>query len=92
MSSTTAYLSNHDGYAFFQYLDKTIMFLIGKSILKYRRIKEWDDGYLVVDEETKDHQVRESYIDMKPILENLYIDDEKFLASIEKVEVKNDDE
>ncbi len=55
MSSDTAYLSAENGYAFFQYLDQTIMFLIGTSIQKFVRVKEWDDGYIVVDEVGRDH-------------------------------------
>ena len=31
----------------------------------------------------------EEYIDLVPILRNLYIDPEKFLENIEKVEVRN---
>ena len=91
MSSDTAYLSADNGYAFFQYLDQTIMFLIGKSIQKFIRVKEWDDGYIVVDEETKDHHQRESCIDLRPILDNLYMNGDDFLKPIKKVEVKQDD-
>ena len=91
MSSDTAYLSAENGYAFFQYLDQTIMFLIGTSIQKFVRVKEWDDGYIVVDEETKDQHQRESYIDLRPILGNLYMNGDDFLKPIKKVEVKQDD-
>ena len=67
------------------------MFLIGKSIQKFIRVKEWDDGYIVVDEETKDHHQRESCIDLRPILDNLYMNGDDFLKPIKKVEVKQDD-
>ncbi|MEE1276801.1 MAG: hypothetical protein UHC59_07395 [Fibrobacteraceae bacterium] len=54
-------------------------------------MKEWDNGYLVVDavySQNKDKLV-EDYIDLIPILEDLYIDPEHFLQPIKSVEVDN---
>ncbi|MBR4008549.1 hypothetical protein [Fibrobacter sp.] len=54
-------------------------------------MKEWDNGYLVVDavySQNKDKLV-EDYIDLVPILEDLYIDPKIFLQPITSVEVDN---
>jgi hypothetical protein len=54
-------------------------------------VKEWDNGYLVVDavySQNKDKLV-EDYIDLVPILEDLYIDPKIFLQPITSVEVDN---
>jgi hypothetical protein len=54
-------------------------------------VKEWDNGYLVVDavySQNKDKLV-EDYIDLIPILKDLYIDPEHFLQPIKSVEVDN---
>ena len=48
----------------------------------------WDDGYLVVMAKYKhDPEPEEEYIDIKPILEGLYIDPVAFLKPIENVRI-----
>ncbi len=63
---------------------------MGPRSLQYiDKIKEWDNGYLVVDAKY-DHSTElvEDYIDLIPILENLYINPKVFLTSIKNVEVR----
>ncbi len=43
-----AYLSNKDGFTIFQYQKYIIRFKTPYSLEKYMKIKEWDNGYLVV--------------------------------------------
>lgn len=83
----TAYLSNYDEYTTFTYQDRIITFLTGKRLRRYLKVKEWKNGYLVVECENKDLSVEEDYIDLLPILSNLYIDPDTFLKDIEEVQL-----
>lgn len=81
-------LSNANGYTIFQFNNYIIRFLAPYSLEKYTEIKEWDKGYLVVMAKYKHNQnSEEEYIDLVPILKNLYIDAEHFLTPIKKVRV-----
>ncbi len=85
----TAYLSNKGRYISFSWKNRIIRFMGPKSLQHIDKIKEWDNGYLVV-EAKYDHSVEpiEDYIDLIPILENLYIDSNTFLKPIKNVEVR----
>lgn len=55
-------------------------------------MKAWDHGYLVVDAKYRHlPDAEEEYIDLVPILENLYFDVDSFLAPIERVEIRYDE-
>ena len=56
---------------------------------RIERVKEWDEGYLVVDAKYQ-HSAEEveDYIDLVPVLERLYINAKEFLSPIKKVEVR----
>jgi hypothetical protein len=85
-----AILSNIPGYTVFQYLDRRIRFAAPYSLEKYLKIKEWDHGYLVVMAKYRHNpQEEEEYIDLIPILNNLYIDPDEFLEPIKGVEILN---
>jgi hypothetical protein len=59
------------------------------SLVRIERIKEWDNGYLVVDVKYNNQpEDVEDYIDLVPILERLYINPEEFLSSIQNVEIR----
>ena len=91
MDNSTAYLSNNGAYISFSFNGRTIRFKGPYSLIRFEKIKEWDNGYLVVDAIYK-HSPKEpieDYIDLAPILEDLYIDSKAFLQPIKKVEVKN---
>lgn len=85
-----AYLTNHGEYTVFTYGDRSLTFLTSKSLERYTQVKEWDNGYLVVMAKYKMRpEEEEEYIDLIPILENLYMDPESFLKPIQSVEVRN---
>lgn len=87
----TAFLSNDGEYTSFTFRDRIITFLTGKHLEKYKKILEWDNGYLVVLCKNKgEDKLEEDYIDLLPILENLYIEPDKFLSPIKEVEINYD--
>lgn len=85
----TAYLSSKGRYVIFTFQNRVIRFMGPYNLVRIERIKEWDDGYLVVDVRY-DNQPEdvEDYIDLIPILERLYIKPDVFLGQIQNVEVR----
>ena len=81
-----ARLSNQGGFSLFSFRGDTIRFATPRSLVRYLRVKQWDDGYLEV-EADYGKGAEEDYIDMRPILDNLYYDTDEFLKPIKKVEV-----
>ena len=49
---------------------------------------EWDNGYIVVMAKYEGSGEEEEYIDLIPILENLYFDVDDFLKPIQKVRIE----
>jgi hypothetical protein len=87
----TAYLSNEGRYTIFRYGEDSLKFIAPYSLVKYEKIKEWDNGYLVVmTRYSHSQELIEEYIDLIPILKNLYMDSEVFLKPIKKVELSYD--
>ena len=84
----TAYLSNNGSYTLFTFRDRTIKFLTSKNLEKYTSVVEWDNGYLVVMSKNYNQDECEDYIDLIPILRNLYMDEEEFLKDIKGVEIR----
>lgn len=85
-----AILGKTKGYTFFEVGDITIRFKAPYSLEKYIEVKEWDHGYMVVMAKyAHNSEAEEEYIDMVPILENLYIDAENFLEQISEVKIQN---
>ena len=86
---TVAYLSNKGEYTTFTFGGRTLTFLTSKSLERYTSIKEWDNGYLVVMAKYPTRTAEEEeYIDLIPILNDLYMNAEAFLKPIQKVEVR----
>ena len=84
-----AVLSNEKNYTKFQFGNHVIRFVAPYSLEYYTEVKEWDNGYLVVMAKYKhNEQPEEEYIDLVPILNNLYIDADAFLKPIRKVELQ----
>ena len=54
---------------------------------KYVEVKSWDNGYLVVMADYDGMGLRAEYIDLIPILQNLYIKPETFLKDIQTVKI-----
>ncbi|MDO4808016.1 MAG: hypothetical protein Q4A07_12320, partial [Coriobacteriales bacterium] len=86
-SNGCAILSNRGRYTTFEYNGRTITFLHGKDLIEYLGVKEWDDGYLVVECRGKLKGVFEDYIDLAHILESLYMDPKAFLYGIDEVRI-----
>lgn len=85
-----ATLSNEKNYTVFRFGNHEIRFVAPYSLEQYTAVKEWDNGYLVVMAKYKHNEKPEKeYIDLVPILENLYFDADKFLNQIKGVEVAN---
>lgn len=86
----TALLYNKGLYTIFSYEDMQIKFRTSPMLKKYVKIKEWDNGYLVVDADYTTLGVTEEYIDINDILDGLYIDEEEFLSPIKEVKLAYD--
>lgn len=85
-----AVLSNEKNYTKFQFGNHVIRFVAPYSLEYYTEVKEWNNGYLVVMAKYKHNEKpEEEYIDLIPILKNLYFDPETFLAPIKEVRVAN---
>lgn len=83
-----ATLGCSDGYTVFSGGGATIRFRAPYSLKRYLGVREWDKGYLVVDAEYAHSPVPvEEYIDLVPILEDLYMDPAGYLEGIREVEV-----
>ena len=86
-----AILKNEKDYTVFKAGKYTIRFKAPYSLEKYTQVKEWDKGYLVVMAKYYyQDKEEEEYIDLVPVLENLYIESEEFLKEIQSVEVSYD--
>ena len=83
-----ATLSNAGGFTTFSYGGYNIRFKAPYSLERYVDVVKWDNGYLVVlAKYSHNAEPEEEYIDLKPILDGLYIDADKFLKPIKTVRV-----
>lgn len=81
-------MSSGDGYTSFRYGGYNVRFKAPYSLERYVAVREWDNGYLVVLAKYKhSDKPEEEYIDLVPILDDLYIDKTEFLKPIKKVQV-----
>lgn len=91
MKQDEAYLSNDEIYSIFKYNDYVIRFLASYSLERYTKVKEWDNAYLVVMAKYEHNDMEEEeYIDLVPILNNLYFNADEFLKPIKKVRILYD--
>lgn len=86
-TKTQAVLSNLGDMTSFRYGGYNIRFRSPRILKKYVQIKTWDDGYIVVMADYDGMGVTEEYIDLVPILQNLYIAPENFLKNIKTVKI-----
>lgn len=85
-----AMLGNDDMFTIFSFGNRTIRFKAPYSLEKYTEVKEWDNGYLVVMAKYRHNtEPEEDYIDLLPILDNLYINAAEFLKPIKGVSIAN---
>lgn len=83
-----AILNSSGDFTSFSFNGRNIRFRTSPTLERYTDIVEWDHGYLVVIAKYKDRPAEEEYIDLVPILNNLYIDADSFLRPIQKVSVQ----
>ena len=84
-----AILSNDNEFTSFMFNGHNIRFRISPRLERYTKVIEWDKGYIVVMAKYKGCDEEEEYIDLIPILRNLYFDVDKFLKPIQKVRIEN---
>lgn len=82
-----AVLSNEGAYTLFSYGGCRLKFTAPYSLKRYVKVRKWDHGYIEVVTEYN-HGIEEEYIDLEPILENLFIRPSEFLRPIKRVEVR----
>ena len=83
-----AILSSSDGFTAFRFGGYNIRFKAPYSLERYVDILKWDNGYLVVLAKYMHSSTpEEEYIDLKPILDGLYIDSASFLKPIKSVRI-----
>ena len=85
--SSEALLSSNGDMTSFRYGNNNIRFRSPKSLKRYTEVKEWDKGYIVVMADYEGLGETEEYIDLLPILKNLYINPETFLKPIKSVKI-----
>ena len=79
MNDDMARISVDGNYSLFTFRDACIKFRTSTKLKKYLRVKEWDNGYLVVDVDYSTLGETEEYVDITSILDDLYIDTQRFL-------------
>jgi hypothetical protein len=81
-----ALLTNQGNFTVFKYGDRVIRFKAPYSLEKYTEVKNWDNGYIVVMAKyAHNDKSEEEYIDLVPILEDLYINPNDFFKPIKHV-------
>ena len=86
-AKSQAYLSSNGNYTSFTSGKHVIRFRTPSSLERYTSVKEWDHGYLVVIAKYSSVGEVEEYIDLIPILEQLYYDVDQFLKPIREVKI-----
>lgn len=88
ITSNEAILSSAGGFTAFSFGGYNIRFRAPYSLERYVNVVKWDNGYLVVlAKYSHNAEPEEEYIDLKPILDSLYIDSTAFLKPIKSVRI-----
>ena len=83
-----AILSSDGDMTSFSFAGRTIRFRTSSHLVRYESVTKWDDGYIeCVATYDNPPTTEDDYIDLVPILENLYFDPHEFLKGIERVRV-----
>lgn len=86
-----ALLSSDKDYTVFQYDNHIIRFKAPYSLERYTEVREWDHGYIVAMAKYEHNEnPEEEYIDLVPVLKDLYFDADAFLDQIREVKVSYD--
>lgn len=90
MNTTNIANLSVDGlYTLFEFGNLTIRFRTSRHLVKYKDIKKWDKGYIVVSAIYDTLGEVEEYIDLTSVLHDLMIDSEQFLKPIKGVKIIN---
>ena len=85
-----ATLYNKGEYTFFQIGKEIIRFLTTPYLERYINVKEYDNGYMVVESKLKTmDKPQEDYIDMEFIFDELQLD-KSILSKIDEVVIKHE--
>lgn len=88
-TNDTAILSSFENYTTFSFGGKTLTFRTCAGLERYVRVLTWDNGYIeVMAKYRQREEIIEEYIDLDPVLEDLYMDKETFLAPIKHVRIE----
>lgn len=88
-ATNTATLGYQGNFTIFKYGDRVIRFRAPYSLEKYTDVKNWDNGYIVVMAKyAHNDKSEEEYIDLVPILKDLYINPDVFLKPIKQVTIE----
>ncbi len=91
MTNTTAFLGNESNFTTFSFNGIVLRFAAPYSLEYYTKVILWDKGYLVVMAKYQHNEKpEEEYIDLVPVLKDLYFDPDSFLEPIKEVVIKND--
>ena len=84
-----AVLSSSGNFTSFSFGGHVIRFRTSSHLERYTRVIRWDNGYLVAMAKYDNASLEEEeYIDLVPILQNLYFDPQAFLAPIKDVRIQ----
>lgn len=85
----TAVLSSFDNYTTFSFGGKTLTFRTCDGLEKYVKVLTWDNGYIEVLAKYRqmEHEIEE-YIDLIPVLDDLFMDKNAFLKPIKNVRIE----
>lgn len=85
----TAVLSSFDNYTTFSFGGKTLTFRTCDGLEKYVKVLTWDNGYIEVLAKYRqmEHEIEE-YIDLIPVLDDLFMDKNAFLNPIKNVRIE----
>ena len=87
-NTNEAILSNKEDMTSFKFGNYNIRFRTPSRLKRYTDVKEWDNGYIVVMADYDGIDITEEYIDLVPILKNLYINPSVFLKPIQTVKIE----
>ena len=88
VNTNEAILSNKEEMTSFKFGNYNIRFRTPSRLKRYTDVKEWDNGYIVVMADYDGIGITEEYIDLVPILKNLYINPSVFLKPIQTVKIE----
>ena len=88
VNTNEAILSNKEDMTSFKFGNYNIRFRTPSRLKRYTGVKEWDNGYIVVMADYDGIGITEEYIDLVPILQNLYINPSVFLKPIQTVKIE----